>query len=225
MKFNMLTIIKDIDNKTGKLHVLVRCDCGNQVERVKSNVVSGRNKSCGCVLRGMHKDSERKSSTKEYECWLGMKNRCLNLGRNKYRKYHERGISIHPDFIQSFDKWLDEVGKQPDTLTKWTLGRIDNNGDYTYGNIRWETVTTQARNHSVQSNNTTGIVGVQNFKDEGWRACWSDLSGKKRTKYFHNNKYGSDTAKQLAVEYRLKMMAELNKQGAGYADSHGTLKE
>lgn len=43
-KYNKLTIIENIAG--GK--VLCRCDCGNTTEQFKTNVTSGRIKSCGC---------------------------------------------------------------------------------------------------------------------------------------------------------------------------------
>lgn len=47
-KFNYLTILKDL----GKGKILCRCDCGNEKDFNKYNVLSGHTKSCGC-LRGV----------------------------------------------------------------------------------------------------------------------------------------------------------------------------
>lgn len=51
-KFNMLTVLKELDN--GK--ILCRCDCGTVKEINKNNVIQGTTKSCGCQRRKAHKD-------------------------------------------------------------------------------------------------------------------------------------------------------------------------
>ena len=57
-----------------------------------------------------------------------------------------------------------------------------------------------------------------------WVATWAGLDGKKRTKNFSTNKFGMAQSKQMAIDYRLARIAELNALGAEYADSHGTDK-
>ncbi|MGL5077217.1 MAG: hypothetical protein ACRDBG_15515 [Waterburya sp.] len=52
-------------------------------------------------------------------------------------------------------------------------------------------------------------------------AHWSDLKDGVRTKSFAVKKYGLLPAFAMAVEYREKMIAELNLQGAGYSEQHG----
>lgn len=38
---------------------------------------------------------------------------------------------------------------------------------------------------------------------------------------FSTHKFGNDEAFRLACEYRIEMVAELNRQGAGYTKTHG----
>ena len=128
-------------------------------------------------------------------------------------------------------KWFEEIGNKPQDGQKWSVGRIDNNGWYTYGNIRWELDNSQARNHTKQKNNTTGVTGlgiqtkiIAENSYTSWIAQWKSLDGKSCSKNFSTNKYGYEEAKQLAIAYRTKMIQELNKQGAGYAESHGSEK-
>lgn len=170
-----------------------------------------------------------KSKTPEYQNWKDMLKRCFNENNKRYKDYAERGISVHEDFVFNFTSWLEEIGTKPEG--KWSVGRIDNNGWYTYGNIRWETDTEQARNHTKQKNNTSGVTGVKFQKHTiagreytTYVACWKTLCGKSKTKDFSTNKYGHEEAFKLACEYRNKMIEELNSQGAGYAASHGSEK-
>lgn len=180
-----------------------------------------------CIDRNTTHNMSKRS---EYSNWKDMLKRCFNPKNKRYADYAERGISVHQDFVESFPKWLEEIGPKPEGRG-WSVGRINNNEWYTYGNIRWETPEQQARNHTKQKNNTSGIVGVRrNTKTvagkqySSWIASWSD-GVKKISKEFSTNKFGEDTAKQMAIDYRNKMIEELNLQGFGYANSHGSEKE
>lgn len=52
MKFNMLTVIKRIENsKHNKARWYCKCDCGNYTNVVGSSLKSGKVKSCGCLKR------------------------------------------------------------------------------------------------------------------------------------------------------------------------------
>lgn len=221
--YGRLTVLSfDGTNKRGSQWNCL-CNCGNTLVVSVTNLKSGNTKSCGCLKiettsRVMTKHSM--SGTSEYHSWYDMKRRCLDPRNDHYNDYAGRGISVHKDFVDSFSLWYEEIGVKPLDGERWSVGRIDNNGWYTYDNIRWELDTTQARNHSKQINNTSGVVGVHKNKN-CWVAQWETLVGKKKQKSFSCNKYGEDEAKTLAIAYRLEMIKELNRQGAGYADSHG----
>lgn len=134
-------------------------------------------------------------------------------------------LGVHADFEESFEHWFNEIGPKPVDGQRWSVGRIDNDVGYTYGNLRWEIDAQQARNHSKQRNNTSGITGVQfSKKDNSWVAQWRPLIGNNKQKYFSVNKFGYEEAKTLAIAHRNKMIKELNEQGAGYAESHGSEK-
>lgn len=95
-------------------------------------------------------------------------------------------------------------------------------------NLRLVDRSGNARNQTARQDNTSGAVGVTmcvNTLRSGnkaylWRACWTDLEGKERSKAFNVAKYG-EQAYNLAVEHRQKMIEELNSLGAGYTERHG----
>lgn len=171
------------------------------------------------------------SKTSEYQNWKEMLKRCFNEKNKRYKDYAERGISVHEDFVSDFLTWISEIGPKPSDDRRWSVGRIDNNGWYTYGNMRWETDEQQARNHTMQRNNSTGVTGVKFQKHviagreyTTFVAQWTTLDGKRRSKDFSTNKYGHEKAFDLACQHRKQMIEELNRQGAGYAKSHGSEK-
>lgn len=171
------------------------------------------------------------SKCTEYSNWKDMKKRCFNPANKRYKDYAERGISVHADFVDSFPKFLEEIGDKPQDGGKWSVGRIDNNGWYTYGNLRWETNSQQAQNHTRQRNNTSGHTGVKyrtRMIGKGlystWTASWKSPCGRGRSKEFSADKYGYDIAFEMALKYRLERIAELNALGAEYAESHGSNK-
>jgi hypothetical protein len=229
-KFGKLTVVSNV---RGKLFNCI-CECGNSVELYTSNLLSGNNKSCGCLMNEVmieRNTTHGLSKHPAYSNWKDAKKRCFNKNNKSYKNYGERGISMHEDFVNSFELFLGEIGEKPDQINAWTVGRIDNNGWYTYSNIRWELLETQARNHSKQRNNTSGITGVR-FNTQivsgntytSWVASWNE-GGKKRTKNFSCEKFGVDAAKEMAISFRDKKIQELKDSGIDYAETHGLDKE
>lgn len=86
--------------------------------------------------------------------------------------------------------------------------------------VKWEI---NVRNAKMPCTNTSGVTGVS-YDDKGlrqyWKAKWS-VNNSSITKSFCINILGEE-AFRLACEYRTKMIEELNSQGAGYTERHGT---
>jgi hypothetical protein len=93
-------------------------------------------------------------------------------------------------------------------------------------NLRPITQAENNRNTSMRKDNSSGIAGVSKSNNgrgtSYWVARWQDVTGKSLQKRFSIAKLGEDQAFLLACEYRTKMIEELNRQGAGYTERHGT---
>lgn len=72
--------------------------------------------------------------------------RCHNDKHPAYYNYGERGIRVHEDWHgkDGFARFLDHIGPKPSP--ELTLDRIDNDGDYEPGNVRWATRSEQQSN-------------------------------------------------------------------------------
>jgi hypothetical protein len=71
-----------------------------------------------------------------------MIDRCLNPRNASYSYYGGRGIKIAPEFL-TFEGFYAAVGDRP---AGTTLDRIEVNGDYAPGNVRWAISIVQAGN-------------------------------------------------------------------------------
>ena len=208
-----------------------KCDCGNIINVTTGRLQSGNTKSCGCLKRQIlisRNTTHSKSKSKEYIAWKDMKRRCYNKNNKRYENYNSKGIVVCDEWKDNFLAFLNYIGEAPVDGNCWTVGRINNNDIYKPGNVRWELLEQQSRNHSLQKNNTSGIVGIQfrtkiiNGKEySSWVATWNNKDGRKCTKEFSTNKFGHDVAKKLAIEYRILMLEELKTFGIFYENSHG----
>lgn len=212
-KYGKLKVVGQVDNSS---KMLCECDCGKIATVYKSVLLAGDKKSCGCLRT-------KASKHPAYSNWRAMVRRCKDSAYHEYDKYSKLGI--HEDFINDFWAWIKEIGEKPNYIG-YSVGRIDNTKGYYYGNMRWENSKQQARNHSLQSNNKTGITGVKITTDrrngnKNYVATWVDLDGSERSKNFSVKKYGEE-AQLLAVEFRKVKISEINSHAAErYERTHG----
>lgn len=124
-----------------------RCVCGNERDIGIQTLKSGQSRHCGCLVSGMiteMKTIHGMSHTSEYRSWSHMKERCLNPNCADWLDYGGRGISVCSEWIDSFEVFFAHVGEKPDP--SYSIDRIDVNGHYEPGNVRWADKWTQARN-------------------------------------------------------------------------------
>lgn len=123
------------------------CDCGNITTVMVSHLTCGRISSCGCLKRELMSDrfsTHRQCQSREYTSWCGMKYRCNNPKCEHYQLYGGRGIKVCKRWQNSFEAFLKDMGPMP--KGRYSIDRINTNGDYKPSNCRWGTDEIQAKN-------------------------------------------------------------------------------
>jgi lambda repressor-like predicted transcriptional regulator len=86
----------------------------------------------------------------EYIVWVGMIQRCHNPKGTGYSDYGARGIKVCARWRRSYAHFLEDAGRQPSP--KHSIDRINNDGNYEPGNVRWALPAVQARNRRNNHN-------------------------------------------------------------------------
>lgn len=93
-----------------------------------------------------------KSSHPLYLIYHDMIGRCRRPTHPRYADYGGRGINVCQEWVDDFWQFVEDVGGRPDERKTpggrayWELDRINNNGSYEPGNIRWADSRTQSLN-------------------------------------------------------------------------------
>lgn len=143
---------------------LCRCDCGTEKQVSGYYLKTGRSRSCGC-LRDESVAKHGMCDTRVYKIWEMMNQRCHNPNYDGYENYGGRGIAVCKRWRGpgGFLRFYDHVKDPPSK--RHTLDRIDNDGDYKPGNVRWSTLNQQSRN---RSNNTRYTVNGETMILADW---------------------------------------------------------
>lgn len=91
--------------------------------------------------------------------------RCTNPKMPNFERYGARGIEVCEKWRKSFIAFFSDVGERPSA--KHSIDRIDNAKGYVPGNVRWATITQQARNKS--STRLFTIDGRTQCLKDWWR--------------------------------------------------------
>lgn len=160
MRFGRLLVIcKHGRNKFNQITWLCKCDCGND-HIISTNLLNRGTQSCGCLAlevrtkHGMHKD-------KIYRIWHNMHSRCRKANAN----YGARGISICEQW-NDFETFYNDFGY---TFPggNFTIERINVDGNYELGNVKWATMKEQSLNKRNSKLDQNKIQTIRDLSSSG----------------------------------------------------------
>lgn len=140
--FGRLTVLREAGRIKSSGNILweCQCSCGNIKTAAKADIIRGNTQSCGCLqIERSTKHGLR--NHRGYMSYKDAKNRCTKPHNARWGNYGGRGIEFKLGTLEEFAERM---------FSTWfegaTIDRINNNGHYEYGNIRWATQKEQARN-------------------------------------------------------------------------------
>lgn len=104
----------------------------------------GRQSWCKVCQRGMPRS--KRNDLPGYACWLQMNIRCAYVNGESYPHYGGRGITVCPEWRgrYGYERFIAHIGPRPSP--KHQVDRIDNDGNYEPGNVRWVLPVVNIRN-------------------------------------------------------------------------------
>lgn len=147
-RFGLLTYVSEGPDRKATRRAIFRCDCGTVKPMGLNHILSGKVVSCGCEAQKRSRSrftTHGEYRSAEYRSWNAMMQRCHNENNDNYPDYGGRGISVCKQWHGPLGvkRFIAYMGKRPDGMT---LDRINNDGNYEPGNVRWATPTTQMNN-------------------------------------------------------------------------------
>lgn len=92
---------------------------------------------------GAHLTTHGMSHSREFRSWEHAKSRVSNPNHHAWADYGGRGITMAPEWLASFEAFYAYMGPRP---AGTSLDRIDPDGNYEPGNVRWADAKTQGSN-------------------------------------------------------------------------------
>lgn len=169
-KFGRLKVIKRGKNKSYRAVTWICiCDCGNETVVTSIALRTGRTTSCGCYSKEVnlkkntkHGYAKRGEIGPEYRAWTKIKQRCTNQSDKYWKDYGGRGIKMCKRWLNSFENFYKDMGKRPSK--RYSIDRIDNDGDYSPKNCRWATAEQQSNN--TRRNILITIDGIEKTREQ-----------------------------------------------------------
>lgn len=168
-KFDRLTVIK-VARRTGKVHWLCKCSCGNTATATSGDLTGKHVRSCGCwrkdhpnITTYKHGQSGN-NRTPTYRSWQGMHHRCENPKAVGYKDYGGRGIKVCKRW-SAFENFFADMGTRPKGKT---IERVNNSKGYSTSNCTWATPKEQYHNRRTYRGKRNLVLNGQSKSLSEW---------------------------------------------------------
>lgn len=142
------------------------------------------------ILNGYNFISDGFAKHELYSTWLGMIYRCYNSKRKEYNNYGARGIQVCKRWW-NLENFINDMNPKP--IGKYSIDRIDVNGDYCPENCRSATKI-------EQENNRRNNYILEYKGEKKTLAEWSKIKNIDYTTLFLRLDRGWDIAKALETK-------------------------
>jgi len=136
------------DGKRNRRYYDYACNCGSLGEARQDHIDSGQASSCGSCRERRLKGVPKWMVSVLQQARAGIIDRCYNKGCEKYKWYGAKGVELRGvigfgvvEFVLGV---YESIGDRPDG---YSIDRIDTDGHYEIGNLRWASDIEQNRNH------------------------------------------------------------------------------
>ncbi len=122
----------------GRKHCKYICsDCGKELISPYRYIVNKENPKCRSCSYTKHGDNKTGNTTRLYNIWSNMIQRCENKNNSSYFKYGKKGVKVCNEWkdYSNFKEWA----LQNNYTDELTIDRINSNGNYQSNNCQWIT--------------------------------------------------------------------------------------
>ncbi len=153
--------------------------------------------------------SLRNQYRKEYSAWYNMIRRCYKQGLDNQEWYYDKGVTVCPEWLNSFETFFADMGKAPSK--EHSLDRVEGSTVYSKDTCKWSTQTEQTRNRG-EFNIVREYLGESLCLAE-----WAERYGLKRAVlYYRVVVLGWDIGQALTTPYEnTKIQQKVTNTGTG----------
>lgn len=178
MRFGRLLVVGRSLHRGAQARWVCKCDCGIELTVRGQDLRNGHTQSCGCLhaeitrsIAAKHNKTHGMTDTPIYAVWRGMMNRCYSSRSESFASYGARGIKVCQEW-HAFDAFYQDMGRLRPSR-RHSIDRIDNDGDYRPGNVRWVLPV-------VQQNNRRNNIRVSHNGQALTVSQWARIAGLSR---------------------------------------------